>query len=57
MGVYKRSAGIDKEVHRTRRQVAGKYRFDAAFLRKWARVFRDQVTRQSKELKTRKKSE
>jgi len=44
LGVFKRSEGIEREVHRPGMKVAGKYRFDGAFLRKQAGVFQDQAT-------------
>jgi hypothetical protein len=44
LGGFKRSEGIDQEVHRPGIKVAGENKLYGAFLRKKAGVFRDQVT-------------
>jgi len=44
LGVFKRSEGIEKEVHRPGIKVAGEDKLYGAFLRKQASVFRDQAT-------------
>jgi hypothetical protein len=44
MGVSKRSAGIETEIHRPGINLAGEDKLNGAFLRKLASVFRDQVT-------------
>jgi len=44
LGVFKRSEGIEMEVHRPGMKVPGEDKLYGAFLREQAGVFRDQVT-------------